>query len=76
MFSAKNIDVACQLHQQMPGLVNCAYAMTMDYEFDPKSFPEAKKEYEILKKVLSRECKARKRLEYEYKDSRKKGKRS
>ena len=73
MFSAKNIAVACQLHQHMPGLVNCAYAMTMDYEVDPKSFPEAKREYERLKNLLSRECRARKRLEYEYKDSRKKG---
>ena len=72
MFSAKNIAVACQLHQHMPGLVNCAYAMTMDYEVDPKSFPEAKREYERLKNLLSRECRARKRLEYEYKDSRKK----
>ena len=71
-FSAKNIAIACQLHLSMPNLVNCAYKMTLDYEMDPNDFPMAKREYERLKNLLSRECRARKHLEYEYKDSKKK----
>ena len=73
-FSCHNLDIACQLRRSMPELIKAAYQIEKDYGTFSSVLPEARKEFNELKRGLKLAENELKRLEARHKEEMSRGK--